>query len=81
MSGTELRDFLGEHWGKALVVGAFVVGGYVARIEASIAQVDEVAVSQEVVRGIGRLVCVAERDKAVLAGIPCGQLLDEWAGR
>jgi hypothetical protein len=77
MSGTELRDFLGEHWGKALVVGAFVVGGYVARVEAAITRMDEVVVNREVVRGIGRLVCVADRDRALLAGIPCGELLDE----
>jgi hypothetical protein len=81
MTAHDVTHWLGEHWGKTLIGGAFVVGLYVARLEALARKVDEVAISQEVVRGIGRLVCVAERDKAVLAGIPCGQLLDEWSGR
>jgi hypothetical protein len=72
-----MAHWLGDHWGKALIVGAFMVGGYVVRIEAAIAGMDDAAVYQETVRGIGRLVCVAEPDKAALAGIPCGPLLNQ----
>ena len=77
MTRRDVEHWLGEHWGKALVVGAFMVGGYVVRIEASIAKMDDAEVYQETVRGIGRLVCVADPDRAALAGIPCGELLNK----
>jgi hypothetical protein len=77
MSRDEVAHWLGDHWGKALIVGAFMVGAYVARIEAAIAKMDDATVSQETVRGIGRLVCVADPAKAALAGIPCGALLNK----
>ena len=77
MSRDEMAHWLGDHWGKALLVGAFMVGGYVVRIEAAIAKMDDAEVSQETVRGIGRLVCVADPEKAALAGIPCGALLNK----
>jgi hypothetical protein len=73
----EVSHWLGDHWGKALVVGAFVVGGWVARVEAKITKLDDNQVNQETVRGIGRLVCVADPERAALAGIPCGPLLNK----
>jgi hypothetical protein len=79
MTRVEVEHWLGDHWRWALLVGAFTVGGYVVRIEAAINRMDEATVNREVVRGIGRLVCVADRDRALLAGIPCGELLDERA--
>jgi hypothetical protein len=77
MTRHEVEHWMGAHWGKMLIAGAFVVGGYVTRIEASIAKMDDAAVSQETVRGIGRMVCVADPDRAALAGIPCGELLNK----
>jgi hypothetical protein len=79
MSRDDVAHWLGDHWGKALIVGAFIVGGWVARVEASIAKMDGAEVSQETVRGIGRLVCAAEPERAALAGIPCGELLSKGA--
>jgi hypothetical protein len=77
VSRDDVAHWLGDHWGKALLVGAFALGGYVVRVEAAIATMDEAQVYRETVRGIGRLVCVAEPDKAALAGIPCGPLLNQ----
>jgi hypothetical protein len=77
MSRDDVAHWLGDHWGKALVVGAFMVGGYVVRVEAAIATMDEVEVYRDTVRGIGRLVCVAQPEQAALAGIPCGPLLNK----
>jgi hypothetical protein len=83
MSRDDVAHWLGDHWGKALIVGAFVVGSYVARLEAEIAKIDEKVSDAEVYRatvtGIGRLVCVADPDKAALAGIPCDILLNKGA--
>jgi hypothetical protein len=79
VSRDEVAHWLGEHWGKALIVGAFIVGGWVARVEAKMDGMDAAEVSQETVRGIGRLVCAAEPEKAALAGIPCGELLNTGA--
>ena len=77
MSRDEVKHWLGEHWGKALIVGAFAIGGYLTRLEAAISRMDEAAVYQDTVFGIGRLVCVKEPDMAALAGIPCGPLLNK----
>jgi hypothetical protein len=77
MSRDDVKHWLGDNWGKALLAGAFAVGLYVARLEAKFARLDEAAVYQGTVFGIGRLVCVKEPDMAALAGIPCGELLNK----
>jgi hypothetical protein len=77
VSRDDVTHFLGDHWGKTLIVGAFVVGAYVNRLEGEIAKNADDRVYQETVRGIGRLVCVAQPDNAALAGIPCGELLNK----
>jgi hypothetical protein len=85
MSRDDVTHWLGDHWGKALIVGAFAVGGYVVRLEAAIAKMDaaedQADVYRATVSGIGRLVCVAEPDKAALAGIPCDLLLNKQGAR
>lgn len=81
MTRRDVESWLTAHWWQVGILGAFTVGLWVARVEAAVNKMDEIAVSQEVVRGIGRLVCVADRVRAALAGIPCGDLLDEWEKR
>jgi hypothetical protein len=77
VSRDELTHWLGDHWGKAMIVGAFIVGGWVARVEAKMAGMDDFDVLRETVSGFGRLACVADPERAALAGIPCGPLLNK----
>jgi hypothetical protein len=83
VSRDDVAHWLGDHWGKALIAGALTVGLYVGRLEGKISRMDERVSDAEVYRatvtGIGRLVCVADPDKAALAGIPCDILLNKGA--
>lgn len=80
MTGREAGNWLREHWwqvGTALLL----IGGWVARVEASVARIDVLVSDHDITQGLGRLECLRDQLTARAAGIPCGELLGDWGTR
>ena len=75
MSRGEAVAWLRSHWWQ-IGVGLLAVGGWVARVEASIAGIREVEPTRRMVESLARLECLKDRVPAVMAGLPCAVLVD-----
>jgi hypothetical protein len=80
MSRGEVGRFLWVHWWQ---VGIIVVGlvTWVARVEGMVSRTADLEAAADLMESLGRLECLRDRQRATLAGVPCGQLLKEWGLR
>ena len=74
MSRGEVVGFLREHW-ISVSLGLIAVGGWIARAEYAFAAIGGMQRAQTITESLARLECLRDRERATLAGVPCGTLL------
>lgn len=80
MSRGEVGRFVRDYWWQ-LGALTLLVFGWVVRVEAAVNGLEGLADAQSTVESLARLECLRDRQRATLAGVPCGQLLNEWGLR
>ena len=74
MSRDEVTDWVKRNWWQiaATLLAATL---WVARVEAA---VTDMRGDHQITQGLGRLACNTDTRSAVLAGLPCRDLLKDW---
>jgi hypothetical protein len=80
MTRLEVASFARQHWVQLGIIALAIIG-WVVRVEAAVGQMDRLTDAHGITESLGRLECLRDRQRATLAGVPCGELLREWGIR